>query len=186
MKAMIVVMPHGHVPRSNPATGPSVNFGIAMPATGPSGNSDFVRLFEKDLIGDVLPVIEASYRVYTDQPHRAIGGLSMGGSQSIRIGLANIDKFAYVCPMSAGGIRSEDLDQSLPELAKNPQVANENLKLLWIACGEKDGLLKFNKAFDAWLTGHEIKHTFEVTPGVHTWLVWRRYLAEVATKLFQE
>ena len=69
-----------------------------------------MRLFEKDLLGDVIPLIESSYRVYGDQPHRAIAGLSMGGSQSIRIGLANIDKFAYIAPMSAGGIRAEDLD----------------------------------------------------------------------------
>ena len=185
-KPMIVVMPHGHVPRTNPATGPSVNYGIAMPATGPSGNSDFVRLFEKDLLGDVIPLIESSYRVYGDQPHRAIAGLSMGGSQSIRIGLANIDKFAYIAPMSAGGIRAEDLDQSFPEIVKNPQRMNEQVKLLWIACGEKDGLLKFNKSFDAWLSKLEIRHKFEVTPGVHTWLVWRRYLAEVSTKLFRE
>src|SRR5260370_15926477 len=185
-KPMIVVMPHGHVPRTNPATGPSVNYGISMPAMGPSGNSDFVRMFEKDLLGDVIPLIESSYRAYSDQPHRAIAGLSMGGSQSIRIGLANLDQFASVCPMSAGGIRAEDLDQSFPELAKNPQMANEKLKLLWIACGEKDGLLKFNKAFDGWLTRHEIRHEFHITPGVHTWLVWRRYLAEISTKLFQE
>ena len=111
----------------------------------------------------------------------------MGGSQSIRVGLANLDKFAYVCPMSAGGLRSEDLDQSFPELAKNPAAANEKLKLLWVGCGEGDGLLKFNKGFDSWLTSHDIHHQFEVTPGsVHTWLLWRRYLAEVATKVFAE
>jgi enterochelin esterase family protein len=185
MKPMVVVMPYGHVPRFNPTTAPGVNVGFAPPPGAPSGQSDFVRLFEKDLIGDVIPLVESTYRVYTDQPHRAIAGLSMGGSQSIRVGLANLDKFAYVCPMSAGGLRSDDLDRSFPEIAKNPQVVNDKLKLLWIACGEKDGLLTFNKAFDQWLGAHEIQHAFVVTPGVHTWLVWRRYLAEVATKLFQ-
>lgn len=186
MKPAVVVMPHGHVPRSNPTTAPGQNVPIGMPAKGPSGNSDFVRLFEKDLLQDVLPRIEAEYRVYMDQPHRAIAGLSMGGSQSIRVGLANIDKFAYICPMSAGGIKAEDLDQSFPELVKSPSVANAKLKLLWIACGEKDGLLKFNQGFDQWLTKHEIRHEFKVTPGVHTWLVWRRYLAEVSTRVFAE
>jgi len=146
-----------------------------------------VTLFEKDLLGDVLPLIESNYRVYTDQPHRADHRPIHGGSQSIRVGLANLDKFAYVCPMSAGGLRSEDLDQSFPELAAKPETANEKLKLLWVACGEKDGLLKFNSGFDAWLTSHQIKHVFEVTPkGVHTWHVWRIYLAEVATKVFQD
>ena len=186
MKPMVVVMPHGHVPRSNPTTAPGQNVPIGMPANGPSGNSAFVTLFEKDLLQEVLPRVEAEYRVYTDQAHRGITGLSMGGSQSIRIGLANVDKFAYVCPMSAGGIKADDLDQSFPELAKSPSVANAKLKLLWIACGEKDRLLEFNKGFDQWLTRHEIRHEFKVTPGVHTWLVWRRYLAEVATKVFAE
>ena len=187
MKPMVVVMPHGHVPRGNPATQPGQNVPIGMPAKGPSGNSDFVRLFEKDLIGDVLPLVESSYRVYTDQPHRAIAGLSMGGSQSIRVGLANLDKFAYVCPMSAGGLKAEDLDQSFPELMKNPSLANEKLKLLWVGCGEKDSLIKFNQGFDQWLTKHEIHHTFEITPAsVHTWLLWRRNLVEVSMKLFAE
>ena len=187
MKPMIVVMPHGHVPRGNPATQPGQNVPIGMPAKGPSGNSDFVRLFEKDLIGDVLPLVESTYRVYTDQPHRAIAGLSMGGSQSIRVGLANLDKFAYICPMSAGGLKADDLDQSFPELAKNPSLANDKLKLLWVGCGEKDNLLKFNQGFDQWLTKHQIRHTFEIAPAsVHTWLLWRRNLVEVAGKLFVE
>jgi enterochelin esterase-like enzyme len=186
MKPMVVVMPYGHVPRVSPTTAPGQNIPIGMPAKGPSGNSDFVRLFEKDLLADVLPLVEKTYRVYTDQPHRAIAGLSMGGSQSIRVGLANLDKFAYVCPMSAGGLRAEDLDQSFPELAKNPSMANDKLKLLWIACGEKDSLLKFNQGFDQWLKSHEIRHEFKVTPGVHTWHLWRRNLAEVATRVFAD
>ena len=186
MKPMVVVMPYGHVPR-NRAVAPAQNVPIAMPTTGPSGASAFVQLFEKDLLGDVIPLIEGHYRVFTDQPHRAVTGLSMGGSQSIRVGLANPDKFAYVCPMSAGGLKSEDLDQSFPELAAHPEMANEKFKLLWVGCGEKDGLLKFNKGFDQWLTSHQIHHEYEVTPGaVHTWHIWRRYLAEVATKVFQD
>ena len=187
MKPMVVVMPHGHVPRGNPTTQPGQNIPIGMPAKGPSGNSDFVRLFEKDLIGDVLPLVESMYRVYTDQPHRAIAGLSMGGSQSIRVGLANLDKFAYICPMSAGGLKAEDLDQSFPELVKNPSLANDKLKLLWVGCGDKDSRIKFNQGFDQWLTKHEIHHTFEVFPAsVHTWLLWRRNLVEVSMKLFAD
>ena len=168
MKPMVVVMPYGLVPRSNPET-------------------QVAQLFEKDLLQDVLPLIESTYRVYTDQPHRAITGASMGGSQSIRVGLARLDKFAYICPMSPGGIKSEDLDQSFPELVRNPSSANAKLKLLWIGCGEKDGLLKASQEFDEWLTSHQIRHEYEVTPGaVHTWQLWRRHLAEVATKVFAE
>src|SRR5205823_1987873 len=77
MKPAVVVMPYGHVPRK-------------------AGETDYVRAFEKDLLGDVMPLVESSYRVYTDQPHRAIAGLSMGGAQSMRIGLTHLDLFAWV------------------------------------------------------------------------------------------
>ena len=187
MKPAVVVMPHGHVPRNNPTTAPGQNVAIGMPASGPSGNSEFVRLFEKELLNDILPRVESGFRVYTDQPHRAIVGLSMGGSQSIRIGLTNLDKFAYICPMSAGGLKADDLDQSFPELAKDPNLANEKLKLLWIGCGDKDGLIKLSVGLDQWLTKKKIKHEYEITPGaVHTWLLWRRYLVEVSQKVFQD
>src|SRR5438105_3356235 len=93
MVPAVIVMPYGHVPRFNPTTAPGVNVPIGMPANGPSGNSDFVRLFEKDLLNDVIPLVESKYHVYTDRAHRAVTGLSMGGSQSIRLGLANPDKF---------------------------------------------------------------------------------------------
>lgn len=188
MKPAVVVMPYGHVPRFNPTTAPGVNVPIGMPANGgPSGNSDFVRLFEKDLLGDVMPLVESTYRVYTDQPHRAITGLSMGGSQSIRVGLANPDKFAYVCPMSAGGLRADDLDKSFPTLAEHPETANQKYKLLWVGCGKEDRLFSFNEGFDRWLTSHQIKHQFVVTPGAgHTWPLWRRYLVEVSQHVFQD
>ncbi len=187
MTPAVVVMPYGHVPRLNPATAPGVNVPIAMPESGPSGNSAFVQLFERDLLGEVVPLIESTYRVYTDQPHRAITGLSMGGSQSIRVGLAHPEMFAYVCPMSAGGLRSEDLEQSFPMLAKSPDAANQKYKLLWVGCGKEDRLFAFNQGFDQWLTGHGIKHEFVVTPhAAHTWPLWRRYLVEVSQRVFKE
>jgi enterochelin esterase family protein len=62
---------------------------------------------------------------------------------------------------------------------------NESLKLLWIGCGKDDGAMKNNQALDAFLTQHGIKHTFRESEGAHTWMVWRRYLNEIAPLLFQ-
>jgi enterochelin esterase-like enzyme len=186
MRPMIVVMPLGHVPRYNPTTAPSATVPITMPTTRAAPDPDYIKLFERDLLGDVIPLIESSYRVQADQPHRAIAGLSMGGSQSLRIGLANLDTFAWIAPMSAGRLRSQDIANDLPELDAHPERANQKLKMLWMAIGEKDSLLKYNQDNDQWLTSHGIRHEFKITAGTHTWLVWRRYLAEVAERLFKE
>src|SRR5262249_20688637 len=143
MVPAVVVMPYGHVPRFNPTTAPGVNVPIAMPAGGgPAGNSDFVRVFWEELVHCGMPVVGAKDHVHTGRAHRAGAGLSMGGSQSIRLGLTNPDKFAYVCPMSAGGLRADDLDKSFPDVTK------ANYKLLWVGCGKDDRLLSFNDGFD--------------------------------------
>ena len=63
--------------------------------------------------------------------------------------------------------------------------ANSKLKLLWIGCGTEDALFAPAKNFSEWLTANNIKHTFRETSGAHTWMVWRRYLNEVAPLLFR-
>lgn len=175
MKPCVVVMPYGHTPRNPSPTGG------ARP-----GGQDYIKPFENDLLKDVMPLVESTYRVYTDQPHRAISGLSMGGAQSLRVGLGHPDLFSYVCSMSAGRVRNEDFERYMPLLTEHPDQANGMLKLLWISCGEKDGLLKPNQENDKWLTEHGIKHEFHVTPGIHTWLVWRRNLVTVSERVFQD
>jgi enterochelin esterase family protein len=177
MKPTVVVMPYGHTPRNPAPTGG----GGARPS-----NEDRIRPFENDLLHDVMPRVESTYRVYTDQPHRAIAGLSMGGAQSLRVGLGHLDLFAYVCPMSAGRVRNEEFARYAPELTEHPDQANAKLKLLWISCGEKDALLKPNQDNDKWFTEHGIKHEFHVTPGIHTWLVWRRNLVDISQRLFRD
>jgi len=69
-------------------------------AAGP-GIADGYENFTKDLLNSLIPYIESNYSVYTDREHRAIAGLSMGGGQSFNIGLTNLDKFAYIGPISA-------------------------------------------------------------------------------------
>src|SRR5205085_812927 len=147
--------------------------------------SENEALFSKDLIEDVIPFVQSKYRVSPDRTQRAIVGLSMGGGQSLGIGLNHLDLFSYVGGFSAG-LRAADIEKTFAGVAANPKDANEKLKLLWIGCGRDDGLMAASKALSEFLTKHQVKHTFRESEGAHTWMVWRRYLNEVAPLLFQE
>ena len=96
--------------------------------------------FEKDLLNDLIPFIEKKYPVFTDREHRAIAGLSMGGGQSLNFGLGNLDKFAWI-----GGFSSAPNTKAPQELVPDPEAAKEKLKLLWISCGDNDGLISFQQ-----------------------------------------
>ena len=130
---------------------------------------------------EVLPAVEKAYHVSKDRTQRAIAGLSMGGAESLYVGLNNIDTFAWVGAFSAGG-SSADNDATYPGLAEKAK----KLKLLWIACGTEDRLIGPNRQFVEWLKSKEIKHTWVETGGAHTWMVWRRNLATLASMLFQD
>ena len=95
------------------------------------------ELFEKDLLENVVPMVESNYRVQADPQHRGIVGLSMGGGQSISVGLGHLDQFAWVGAFSAG-ISGQD---SVPaSLRSDPNAANQKLKLFWIGIGKDDFL----------------------------------------------
>jgi len=137
--------------------------------------------FRESLLTEVIPRIEKAYRVLTDRNSRAMAGLSMGGSESLFVGLTSADRFSWIGAFSTGGL-SEDFDQQFSEM-KPKEVAN--LKLLWIACGTDDHLFDPNKKFREWLSSKGVKHTDIDTPGAHTWMVWRRNLAAFVPLLFQ-
>lgn len=138
--------------------------------------------FEKALLDEVAPMAEKEYHIAAEQKTRAIAGLSMGGAQSLAVGLNNLDRFGWVGAFSAGGGGTNYTSQ-FPNL--NLQV-NHQLQLLWIGCGKEDGLFGSNKRFEEWLTSQGIKHIWKESPGAHSWRVWRRYLAEFTPLLFQE
>jgi len=171
-KPMLVVMTLGYgVPE------------IVSPGAGlrdPGLRMKNYNLYRDALFGEVMPAIEKDYRVATDRSARAIAGLSMGGAESLYIGLNNTDRFGSVASFSAGGL-DEDFDATFPKIA-----AAHNLKLLWIACGTEDRLIDWNRKMRAWLDTQKIDHANIETPGVHSWLVWRRNLAAFAPLLFQE
>jgi enterochelin esterase-like enzyme len=137
--------------------------------------------FREALLTEVIPRVENEYRVTKDRNARAIAGLSMGGSESLLTGLNNLDKFSWVGAFSAGGI-PEDFQKDFPSLDAK---ANQQLHLLWIACGTEDHLITVNRNLREWLKTKGVKATKIETPGMHTWMVWRRNLAEFAGLLFR-
>jgi enterochelin esterase family protein len=162
---MVVVMMDGHA-----ATG-----------GGPGGFSNNTALFERDLLEDVMPFVEGNYRVKAEANSRAIVGLSMGGGQSLTIGLNHADRFGWV-----GGFSSAPpAGEAIPGALETPSATNKKLKLLWIGCGKDDFLLKRNEDFIALLKEKKIRHEWVLSEGSHSWPVWRKYLAEFAPKLFQ-
>lgn len=174
-KPMIVVMPLGY------GTMEIIRAGWGGIANRPEVRQENLTKFREALLTEVMPKVEAEYRVDKDRKSRAIAGLSMGGSESLMTGLTNLDKFAWVGSFSAGGL-PEGFDKDFPDLAAK---ANQQLKLLWVACGTEDRLITANRNFREWLKSKAINHTDIETPGMHTWMVWRRNLAEFAPLLFR-
>ena len=166
---MVVVMTDGHA-------------SFAQPDPNADARTRNARAFERDLIEDVMPFVEANYRTINERASRAIIGLSMGGGQSLGVGLNHLDKFASVGAMSAATPNAEAVSAALAD----PEKTNKQLKLFWIAIGKDDFLLNRNKQFDELLTAKGIQHTYKVTEGNHSWPVWRRYLAEFAPMIFKD
>ena len=173
-KPMIVVMPLGY------GTMELVRLGWNAWGHPDLRDRNFEN-FREALLTEIMPRVESEYRIMQDRNARAIAGLSMGGSESLLSGLNNLDKFSWVGAFSSGGI-PEDFQKDFPALDAK---ANQQLHLLWIACGTEDGLIKVNRNLREWLKTKGVKATEIETPGAHTWMVWRRNLAEFAQLLFQ-
>ena len=149
-----------------------------------SGRGRRENVFGAVLTSELLPMIEATYRVISDRTSRAIAGLSMGGGQAVAIGLSHLDKFAYVGCFS-GAIRSLD---SGPNGKTFPSATaiNEQLKLFWIGCGTEDFVLERAKGLHGELESKGIRHEFLEHPGTHEWQAWRRHLQLFAPRLFRD
>lgn len=136
------------------------------------------------LLGEVIPAIERDYRADARRERRAIAGLSMGGAESLFVGLNAIDRFAWIGAFSSGGLgQAASFPEMFPTL---DAAAGKRLRLLYVACGTDDRLIEANRQFRAFLTERGVAHEAVETPGAHTWMVWRRYLAAFTPKLFRE
>ena len=161
---MIIVMPDAH----------------AIDPEGKNKDTYFppnTQAFCDDLIDDIIPFVEEHYPTSKE---RAFAGLSMGGCHALTIALRHSDKFSHVGAFSA---LPPKLELPGPDEAKR---INQQLSLLWIACGDRDFLFERNQAFDKRLTEHGIDKTYVITKGdAHSWPVWRNYLIEFLPMLFK-
>lgn len=165
---MIVVMPNGRAQPNDRAEG---NIMAAAPA--------FAR-FEQDLLVDLIPFIESRYSTLTDRESRGLAGLSMGGGQSLNFGLGNLDRFAWI-----GGFSSAPNTLPPEELVPDPASTSAQLKLLWISCGDEDGLINISQRTVAYLREHNVPHIWHVDSGGHDFNVWSNDLYHFAQRVFQ-
>jgi enterochelin esterase family protein len=177
-KPMIIVNPLGYV-EQGVGLGPV----RAADATATTGRGGQGNAFGDDLIHDVIPYVEKNYRALKDADHRALGGLSMGGGQTISVGFPHLDLFHTLIIMSMG---AQNADKTYPEFFANPAETNKKLKLLWLGIGKDDNLVgPLEKALEATLVAKGIRHVHSVSEGRHEWVVWRHALYEVAPQMFR-
>jgi enterochelin esterase-like enzyme len=166
---MIVVLPNGRASKEQKTKDFKGQFGA-------------FATFEKDLLKDLIPFIEKSYSVKSDREARALAGLSMGGGQSLNFGLGNLDTFAWV-----GGFSSAPNTRQPSSLITDHALAAKKLRLLYVACGDKDSLFKISQGVHNMLVDRNVPHINNVIPGgQHDFKVWRNDLYQFAQLLFRE
>ncbi|WP_286753588.1 MULTISPECIES: alpha/beta hydrolase [Sphingobacterium] len=171
MEPMLVIMPNGRAMEDDRAGGNVM---------APDRVAAF-STFEKDLLNDLIPFVEKQFPVIKDREHRAIFGLSMGGGQALNFGLGHMDTFSWV-----GGFSSAPNTKMPQELLPVPKEAKDSLKMLWISCGDQDGLLNISKRTHEYLLEHGVPHIYYLEPGGHDFNVWRNDLYNVSQLLFKD
>ncbi len=178
-KPMIIVMPDGHAVDPNSAD--------------PSARRQNTGRFEEDLLGNVMPLAESTYRVASGAGNRALAGLSMGGGQTLAIGLTHPGRFGFLGVFSAGvgfgpspEAASRQFEERYAAVLGAPEKLNKQVALFWIGIGEADNGLASAKLLDQALTRHNVKHEFHEAGGAHQWRVWRHFLADFAPRLFRK
>jgi enterochelin esterase family protein len=180
-KPMLIVMPAGHAG--------AFRMGGPRPA---------VDEFAQDFLDNIMPLIEKNYRVYTDRKSRALAGLSMGGGQTLNIGIPNLEKFAYLGVYSSGvfgitgggrgGSTNAPAGPSFEEQHRaklDDAKLKKGLRLFWFATGKDDFLVATSRATVEMFKKHGFDVVYKETDGAHTWINWREYLNEFAPQLFQ-
>jgi enterochelin esterase-like enzyme len=164
---MIIVMPNGRAQKNDRI---ERNVFASAPA---------FATFKQDLLNDVIPAIESRYSTRKDRDNRALAGLSMGGGQSLNFGLAHLDTFAWI-----GGFSSAPNTHKPAELIPDPEAAKK-LKLLWLSCGSKDGLIRISQDLHRFLKDKDVPHVWHVTNNAHDPPEWKQALYHFVQKVFQ-
>ncbi|MES2775671.1 MAG: alpha/beta hydrolase-fold protein [Bacteroidota bacterium] len=179
---MIIVMPYG-----NPMARIAEQTGKPKPEDIMSRDGEDAvkraRLFETDLVANIIPYIEKEYRTINNRNSRAIGGFSRGGGQTLRTGFGNMDKFSWICCYSAY-LSTPEMESSFKNVYENPAKTNKEMKLLWVSVGTDDFLYKPAVEFMDFLKSKNINYKSMVTPGGHTWMNVKNYVATTTQLLF--
>ena len=192
---MIVVMPNG-----NAAQTVSQGFGYGpipspqqvnapppfpVPPLGvplqPQPPVPYPGSYPQSLVKDIIPFVERTWRVQADPTHRAIAGLSMGGSQTIVATSNNPDTFDYIGVFSAGRANNSNDPAALAQLA---ELGNGNVKLYWTGAGEIDFSRQGTESLHQALEAANVPTTYKEIPGRHYWFLWRDFLADFAPQIF--
>ena len=168
---MIVVMPNCRALADDRAPAPDKTF-------SPQNAEGFAK-FERDLLDCLIPALQAKYSASTNREQRALAGLSMGGGQSLNFGLKHLDTFAWVA-----GFSSAPNTKPPAELVPDPTAARERLKLLYLSCGNKDGLISISQGVHTYLKQRSIPHTWNVDDHGHDGQTWSSNLYHFAQRLF--
>src|SRR4029078_7592352 len=167
---MIVVIPNGRALADDSATGNQF---------APEKVAGFAK-FEQALLDNLIPAIEKKYSALTDREHRALAGLSMGGGQTLNFGLGHLDTFAWI-----GAFSSAPDTKPPAELVPDPAAAKAKLKLLYLSCGNKDGLINISQGVHAYLKERDVPHIWNVDDEGHTPKSWASNLYHFAQRIFR-
>lgn len=180
---MIIVMPYG-----NPLARIAEQKSLAKPGDLLNRDSEDAlkraKLFETDLVDNIIPYIESNYRTIANKDNRGIGGFSRGGGQTLRTAFNHMDKFSWVCSY-ASYISPAEMDKLFLHVTSNPAKTNQNYKLLWSGIGTEDFLYKGTLEFNDYLTSKNIQLNTFITDGGHTWMNVKKYLMQTLPLLFK-
>jgi len=168
---MIVVMPNGRALADDRVPAPDQIY-------SPQNAEGFAK-FERDLLDCLIPAVQAKYSTRTNREDRALAGLSMGGGQSLNFGLKHLDTFAWI-----GGFSPAPNTKPPRELVPNPAAARKRLKLLYLSCGNKDGLISVSQGVHRYLKQQNIPHIWNVDDYGHDRETWSSNLYHFAQRLF--
>ena len=164
---MIIVMPNGRAQADDRA------------GANPMATAGAFGVFDQDLLGSLIPFIQSKYSVKGDRENRALAGLSMGGGQSLNFGLGNLDTFAWV-----GGFSSAPNTKPAADLVPDADKAKAQLKLLYVSCGNKDGLIRISQGVHAYLKERNVPHVWHVDEHAHDFQHWKKALFQFSQLIF--
>ena len=182
---LLVVMPNGSLPR--PANFPAPTPGAPPTPQALAAAGALQDRFVSELMTDIVPFVEKTYKVNATPARRAIAGLSMGGGQTLRVLALHPDAFAYVGIWSAGvnPAATGSFEQRSAALLKDPARVNAAVRLLSVSVGDSDFALPGTKNMVDIFTRHGITHRLHVSGGGHTWINWRQYLRDYVGTIFK-